>query len=102
MAVARSGADLDPTDIFDHYERAVVFRSHAEIGRRVRTGDRGNVGIIDALDDDNGAAAIVITSPNGRSVTRRSSWSTSRRLRSSRQRPLGGWMLSPVRPLEQR
>ena len=74
VEVARSGADLDPTDIFDRYERAVVFRGHAEIGRRVRTGDRGNVGIIDSLDDGNGTAEIVITSPDGRSVTRRFDW----------------------------
>jgi conjugative relaxase-like TrwC/TraI family protein len=74
VAIAQSGADLDPTDIFDRYERAVVFRGHAETGRRVRTGDRGNVGIIDALDDGNGTAEIVITSPDGRSVTRRFDW----------------------------
>ena len=60
------GSDLD---------RAVTFRSHAEVGRRVRALDRDNVGHVISLDDTDGTCDVLFVNEQGRSATRTMTWS---------------------------
>ncbi|MEZ5259950.1 MAG: hypothetical protein R2705_24620, partial [Ilumatobacteraceae bacterium] len=55
-------------------DAAVEFRTHAEIGRRVRALDRDNVGTIEALNDHHGTVTVHFENTQGRSTTRTFGW----------------------------
>ena len=65
----------NPTILRGDLERAVTFREHAEIGRRVRALDRDNVGHVIALDDTDGTCDVLFVNDQGRSATRTMAWS---------------------------
>ena len=65
----------DPAELQVDLDRAVSFRTHAEIGRRVRALDRDNVGHLIALDDTDGTCDVLFVNDQGRSATRTMAWS---------------------------
>ena len=65
----------NPTGLWADLERAVTFRAHAEVGRRVRALDRDNVGHVIALDDTDGICEVLFVNDRGRSATRTMPWS---------------------------
>ncbi len=72
--VAEYVGHTDPADLRSDLERAVTFREHAEIGRRVRALDRDNVGRLIALDDTDGTCDVLFVNDQGRSATRTMAW----------------------------
>ena len=72
---AEHDGHTNPTNLHGDLERAVTFREHAEIGRRVRALDRDNVGHVIALNDTDGTCEILFVNGQGRSATRTMSWS---------------------------
>ena len=65
----------NPADLRVDLDRAVTFRAHAEIGRRVRALDRDNVGHVIALDDTDATCDVLFVNDQGRSATRTMAWS---------------------------
>ena len=72
--VAEHEGHNNPARLHGDLERAVTFRAHAEIGRRVRALDRDNVGHVIALDDTDGTCDILFVNGQGRSASRTMSW----------------------------
>ena len=72
--VAEHEGHTDPANLRSDLERAVTFREHAEIGRRVRALDRDNVGHVVALDDTGGTCDVLFVNDQGRSATRTMAW----------------------------
>jgi len=65
----------NPAELRDDLDRAVTFRAHAEVGRRVRALDRDNVGHLIALDDTDGTCDVLFVNDKDRSATRTMAWS---------------------------
>lgn len=72
--VAEHESYTNPANLRGDLERAVTFREHAEIGRRVRALDRDNVGHVIALDDTDGTCDVLFVNDRGRSATRTMAW----------------------------
>ncbi len=72
--VAEHDGHTDPANLRGDLERAVMFREHAEVGRRVRALDRDNVGHVIALDDSDGTCDVLFVNDQGRSATRTMAW----------------------------
>lgn len=73
--IAASEDHINPADLRVDLDRAVTFRSHAEVGRRVRALDRDNVGHVIALDDTDASCEVMFVNDQGRSATRTMAWS---------------------------
>jgi conjugative relaxase-like TrwC/TraI family protein len=73
--VAASKGHTNPADLRASLDRAVTFRTHAEVGNRVRALDRDNVGHLIALDDVDGTCDVLFVNDQGRSATRTMTWS---------------------------
>ena len=73
-AVEQAAAHLNPTTVIEQYGRSVAFRTYAEPGRRVRTADRGNVGTITAINDNDGTTTVTLVSPEGKTAQREFAW----------------------------
>jgi conjugative relaxase-like TrwC/TraI family protein len=73
--VAECEGHTNPAELRAGLDRAVTFRTHAEVGRRVRALDRDNVGHLIALDDTNGTCDVLFVNDKGRSATRTMAWS---------------------------
>lgn len=65
---------INPSNLRGDLQRAVTFREHAEIGRRVRALDRDNVGHVITLDDIDGTCDILFVNDQGRSAIRSMTW----------------------------
>ena len=55
----------NPAELRAGLDRAVTFRTHAEVGRRVRALDRDNVGHLIALDDTDGTCDVLFVNDQG-------------------------------------
>lgn len=75
-AHARQVRDTAPCAASDssEFDAAVAFRSHAEIGRRVRALDRDNVGTIEGIVDHHGTVTVRFENALGRSSRRTFDW----------------------------
>ncbi len=73
--VAENEGHTNATDLHADLARTEAFRSHAEVGRRVRALDRDNVGHVIALDDTHGTCDVLFVNDRGRSATRTMAWS---------------------------
>ncbi len=73
--IAASEGHTNPADLRDVFDRAVTFRTHAEVGGRTRALDRDNVGHVIALDDADGTCDVLFVNDQGRSATRTMAWS---------------------------
>jgi hypothetical protein len=73
--IAVSEDHINPADLRADVDRAVAFRLHAEVGRRVRALDRDNVGHIITLDDTDATCDVLFVNEQGRSATRTMAWS---------------------------
>jgi hypothetical protein len=71
---AREGY-TNPAELRAGLDQAVTFRTHAEVGRRVRALDRDNVGHVIALHDTDGTCDVLFVNDQDRSATRTMAWS---------------------------
>jgi conjugative relaxase-like TrwC/TraI family protein len=65
----------NPAELRADLDRAVTFRTHAEVGRRVRALDHDNVGHVIALHDTDGTCDVLFVNDQDRSATRTMAWS---------------------------
>jgi conjugative relaxase-like TrwC/TraI family protein len=73
--IAERDGHPNPTELLAEVDRAVTFRAHAEVGRRVRALDRDNIGHLIALNDTDGTCDVLFVNDQGRSATRTMKWS---------------------------
>lgn len=64
-----------PAELRAGLDQAVTFRTHVEVGRRVRALDRDNVGHVIALHDTDGTCDVLFVNDQDRSATRTMAWS---------------------------
>lgn len=72
--VAVCEGHTNPAELRAGLDRAVTFRTHAEVDRRVRALDRDNVGHLIAVDDTNGTCDVMFVNDQGHSATRTMAW----------------------------
>jgi conjugative relaxase-like TrwC/TraI family protein len=73
--VAVCEGHTNPAELQVDLDRAVMFRTHAEVGRRVRALDRDNIGHLITLNDTDGTCDVLFVNDHGRSATRTMAWS---------------------------
>jgi conjugative relaxase-like TrwC/TraI family protein len=73
--IAEHEGHTNPAEVRVDAARAAAFRTHAEVGRRVRALDRDNVGHVIGLDDTDGTCDVLFVNDQGRSATRTMGWS---------------------------
>lgn len=72
--IAESGGHTNPTGLRTELDRAMTFRAHAEVGRRVRALDRDNVGHVITLDDTAATCDVLFANEQGHTATRTIAW----------------------------
>jgi len=73
--VAAREGHTNPAELRAGLDRAVTFRTHAEVGRRVRALDRDNVGHVIGVHDTDGTCDVLFVNDQDRSATRTMAWS---------------------------